>query len=239
MKGSAGIAGIVGIAGMVGIAAPARAQTQPFVPHRLARVDRTEVEWLLQHRLPCLGCHRLDGKGGVVGPDLTHVADRRTAAFIYGMVRDPQATLPGSRMPKIPMPDAWRTLVASFLAEGKSPTARPSDPAPPDNPVRLAAVTDGAALYQQVCAACHGRLGKGDGYNAVNLPVRPTAHADSAYMSTRPDDVLFDGIYAGAYTLNKSNLMPAWGETLSGEQIRALVRYIRELCHCRQPEWAK
>jgi mono/diheme cytochrome c family protein len=236
VKGLVGIAGIVAIAGM---AVPARAQTQAFVPRRLSRLDREQVEWLLQRRLPCLGCHRLDGKGGVIGPDLGTVADRRTPGFIYRMIGDPQATLRGSHMPKIPMSDGWRTLLASYLVARRSPGAEPSDPAPSAGAVPLATITDGAALYQQLCLACHGRLGEGDGYNAVNLPVRPTAHADSAYMSTRPDDVLFDGIYAGAYTLNKSNRMPAWGETLSTEQIRALVRYIRTLCHCRQPAWAR
>ena len=154
------------------------------------------------------------------------------------MIGDPQAALPGSHMPKVPMPDAWRALLASYLAGRKSPGATPADPAPAGAAARLAGITDGVVLYQQLCAACHGRLGKGDGDNAVNLPVRPTAHADSGYMSTRPDDVLFDGIFAGGYTLSKSNLMPAWGETLSAQQIRALVRYIRELCHCRQPPWA-
>ncbi len=218
---------------------PARAQTQRFAPRRLSRFDREQVEWLLQHRLPCLGCHRLDGRGGVIGPDLTNVADRRTPGFIYRMIRDPQATVPGSHMPKIPMPEAWRTLVASYLAGRRGPDATPADPPPPVDAVRIASVTDGRALYEQLCAACHGRLGGGDGYNAANLPVPPTAHGDSAYMSTRTDDVLFDGIYAGAYTLNKSNRMPAWGETLSAAQIRALVRYIRQLCRCREPAWAR
>jgi mono/diheme cytochrome c family protein len=231
--------GVVGIAGIAGIVVAAHAQTPAFVPRRLSRLDREHVEWLLQQRLPCLGCHRLDGKGGVIGPDLSAVADRRTPGFIYGMIADPQATLPGSHMPKIPMSDAWRTLVASYLTARRSPGAEPSDPAPPAGATPLATITDGAALYQQVCAACHGRLGEGNGYNAVNLPVRPTAHADSADMATRPDDVLFDGVYAGAYPLNKSNRMPAWGETLSTAQIHALVRYIRTLCHCRQPEWAR
>jgi mono/diheme cytochrome c family protein len=56
-------------------------------------------------------------------------------------------------------------------------------------------------------------------------------------MARRPDDTLFDGIFAGGYILNESNRMPAWGETLSREQIRALVGYLRKLCRCRGPEW--
>ena len=93
----------------------------------------------------------------------------------------------------------------------------------------------------------HGNADHGEGRTykpttvknpCANLPVRPTVHADSGYMAQRPDDTLFDGIFAGGYILNKSNRMPAWGETLSREQIWALVGYLRKLCRCRGPEWA-
>ncbi len=213
--------------------------TAQFLPSRLSRFDRQKAEWLLRERLPCLGCHRLEGEGGAIGPDLTNVADRRSPAFIYGMVSDPQATLAGSHMPKTPMPGEWRALVATFLAERKSAAAAPADPPGPADATRLSAITDAAALYALVCAACHGQQGKGDGFNAPNLPVRPTVHADSAYLSRRPDDTLFDGIFAGGYILNRSNRMPAWGQTLSRNQIWGLVRYLRQLCRCRGPGWAR
>jgi mono/diheme cytochrome c family protein len=58
-------------------------------------------------------------------------------------------------------------------------------------------------------------------------------------MSTRSDDVLFDGIYAGGRILNRSPRMPAFGESLSVDEIRSLVRYMRSLCGCRQPAWAR
>jgi hypothetical protein len=57
-------------------------------------------------------------------------------------------------------------------------------------------------------------------------------------MSTRTDDRLFDGIFAGGVALGVSAAMPAYGETLTPNQIRSLVRYIRDLCKCRQPPWA-
>lgn len=206
-------------------------------PH-LSRFDREKAEWLLRERLPCLGCHRLDGQGGVIGPDLTAVADRRSTRFIDAMVSDPQDALAGSRMPRVPMPAAWRSLIVRLLVERRSAGATPADPTGPADSIRLSAITDAATLYGRVCAGCHGPQGGGDGFNAANLPVRPRAHADSADMSRRPDDTLFDGIFAGGYTLNQSNRMPAWGETLSREQIRALVRYLRRLCRCTGPRWS-
>jgi hypothetical protein len=63
-------------------------------------------------------------------------------------------------------------------------------------------------------------------------------HANANEMSTRPDDTLFDGIYAGGYILGKSPFMPAFGQSLAPNEIRDLVGHIRTLCQCRQPAWA-
>ena len=98
---------------------------------------------------------------------------------------------------------------------------------------------DGAALYARYCAHCHGQAGDGDGFNAGFLAVRPTVHADSATMSARPDDTLFDGIHAGGAVLDRDHRMPDYGATLSPAQIRAVVRYIRELCGCEGPPWSR
>jgi mono/diheme cytochrome c family protein len=103
----------------------------------------------------------------------------------------------------------------------------------------LASDSTPAAVYARRCAPCHGARGGGDGPNARFLPVRPTAHADSALMSARSDDELFDTIFAGGYVMNRSNRMPPFGETLSRAEIWALVRYVRTLCRCQQPAWAR
>ena len=42
--------------------------------------------------------------------------------------------------------------------------------------------------------------------NAASLPIRPTAHADAAYLATRADDTLYDGIASGGAILNRSHL---------------------------------
>ncbi|MBI2536097.1 MAG: cytochrome c, partial [Gemmatimonadetes bacterium] len=69
---------------VVGIV-PAVAVAQ-FAPRPLSRFDQQKAEWLLRERLSCLGCHRLEGQGGAIGPDLTDVADRRSAEFIFRMI---------------------------------------------------------------------------------------------------------------------------------------------------------
>lgn len=48
----------------------------------------------------CFMCHRLDGEGGKVGPDLTVEGTRgRTAQWLTGHFKDPTAYVPGSIMP--------------------------------------------------------------------------------------------------------------------------------------------
>ena len=50
--------------------------------------------------LPCTSCHRLEGKGGISGPDLTHEARRHSdIAWHIVHLKDPQKIKPNSDMP--------------------------------------------------------------------------------------------------------------------------------------------
>jgi cytochrome c oxidase subunit 2 len=72
----------------------------------------------------CSSCHAISGTpaGGRVGPDLTHLASRRTIAAgtlpmgkgnLYGWVADPQSQKPGTKMPTIGLkPDELHAVVA-------------------------------------------------------------------------------------------------------------------------------
>src|SRR5690606_26534955 len=156
---------------------------------------------------------------------------------IAAMVDDPQRTVPGSAMPKTTMLPATRDIIVRYLTSlpGEGTQGAPAT-APP---ATISATDDGVALYGWWCAGCHGAIGRGDGPNARHLPVRPTAHANATAMSARSDDVLFDTIAGGGAIMNRSPRMPAFGETLSDTQMRALVRYIRTLCKCEGPAWSR
>ncbi len=47
----------------------------------------------------CRSCHKLNGAGGDIGPDLTHVGSRRTAEWIEQQIKDPRSHFPDSPMP--------------------------------------------------------------------------------------------------------------------------------------------
>jgi cytochrome c oxidase cbb3-type subunit 3 len=87
----------------------------------------------------------------------------------------------------------------------------------------------GKAKYQEVCAVCHGKSGKGDGVTAAALPVKPRDHTDATYMGKLTDKQIFDTIKLGGEGVGKSPIMPKWGGLLTDQQIKDIVVYIRSL----------
>ena len=199
----------------------------------LTPFEQEKASILMRTRLSCLGCHEFGGEGGRLAPSLTDVAQRRSREYIRAIVEDPQRVRPGAAMPKVPMPPATRELVIAVLSRGAR--AEPIVPTPsPGNPPRSA-----SELYGVWCATCHGARGAGDGVNAGSLPVKPAVHASAAAMSARSDDALFDVIAGGGAIAARSPRMPPFGSTLSREEIRSLVAYIRLLCACEGPSWSR
>lgn len=221
-------------------AVSAQPESDRFQPRELSAFERAKAELLLRERLPCLGCHELDGEGGKIGPELSSVGAVRSSEYVYRIVSDPQSVVPGTPMPRVPMPPRTLELIVNYLA-GRAPPDTASAPAvSPPRVQRGSAIPDEPrALYARFCAPCHGAIGEGDGPNAQHLPVRPTAHADSTYMSTRPDAALFDAIFSGGLIMGRSNRMPPFGRTLDREAIDGLVRLMREFCGCRGPAWSR
>jgi mono/diheme cytochrome c family protein len=218
------------------------------IPGRISAFGSRKARVMMTDKLACLGCHQLGELGGRIGPDLTRVRERLQPAYVYQVIKDPGSVHPQMVMPRIPMPDATVELLTGFLLGTESGTALPAEYlSPADHPViPLDSVTGGdapearaRANYLRYCAACHGNEGRGDGFNAAYLPVKPTMHADGVHMATRPDDTLYDGIHNGGYILNKSARMPPWGGTLSAGEIQALVGYLRKLCQCQGPAWSR
>jgi cytochrome c oxidase subunit 2 len=114
----------------------------PVVAESQAQFD----DWLAREQLParvpldsaaragalvfmsagCGPCHTIRGTaaGGVRGPDLTHIAGRRTIgagtlantpANLSKWIADPQAIKPGNKMPRIPLTSQQLTDVVAYL----------------------------------------------------------------------------------------------------------------------------
>lgn len=85
----------------------------------------------------------------------------------------------------------------------------------------------GRFYFTRYCAVCHGEDGKGDGFNAFNLDPKPRNFTDARIMGGLSDDRLKETVREGGRGVNKSPLMPAWGGTLSAQQIEYVVAYVR------------
>lgn len=88
----------------------------------------------------------------------------------------------------------------------------------------------GIQIYKDYCSVCHGEEGKGDGINARSgmdpLP-RDFTDGKEKYMVKRTKEELFDAVTKGGREIEKSALMPPFGNTLSEQEIWSVVAYIR------------
>ena len=76
---------------------------------------------LFYGKYSCQGCHIVDTKTdkGYIGPTLTHVGSRLTAAWIYQWMKNPQALRPGTIEPNRAMSDEDARALTAFLISQK------------------------------------------------------------------------------------------------------------------------
>ncbi|MDQ3514773.1 MAG: cytochrome c, partial [Chloroflexota bacterium] len=88
----------------------------------------------------------------------------------------------------------------------------------------VAAVTRGQETYTSYCLACHGPGGDGDGPLAASLP-RPPADLTSAHGAAHSDEDLLFWVENGI----RGTSMPAFGDTLTPDQTRDVIAYVRAM----------
>lgn len=87
----------------------------------------------------------------------------------------------------------------------------------------------GQALFAHYCAHCHGIKGEGNGYNAEFLDKEPANLSDKEFVSKKSNEQLLRVITLGGIGVKKSPLMPVFGNTISEEDIWALIAHVRKL----------
>jgi mono/diheme cytochrome c family protein len=92
---------------------------------------------------------------------------------------------------------------------------------------------EGRNLFVYYCSGCHGMQGRGDGTYARELRSRhkvwPRNLTQTSYFKTRTDQDLYVAVALGGTHKSKMTFMPAWTVTLTPEQIKHLVAYVRVL----------
>jgi mono/diheme cytochrome c family protein len=94
-------------------------------------------------------------------------------------------------------------------------------------------LTDGAQLFAAGCAGCHGPEGSGALASTIGFEKPPTYPEFTACDQTSPEVEAdwYATIHDGGKARGFSRIMPAFGDLLSADQITALVKFIRGLCH--------
>jgi mono/diheme cytochrome c family protein len=106
----------------------------------------------------CIGCHKLHGTGGIIGPELDHVGAHRSPEWLMTHFKNPAAVTPGSAMPPIKASDAdleaLTLYVLSFTGEPLSAyyVSMKTIPGP---------VAGRRLFVEKGCQDCHSLGGKG------------------------------------------------------------------------------
>jgi len=85
---------------------------------------------------------------------------------------------------------------------------------------------DAVAMFNVVCASCHGTAGDGNGPAGLALDPRPANFADPAFWETRDMDRIVAVIRDGAASVGGSPLMVGWSASFDDEQIEQLAEHV-------------
>lgn len=129
-----------------------------------------------------------------------------------------------------------RESTAGLLRE-LDPTRHPPEPHEhPDaqarvNPVEASpeSIETGAALYEELCSACHGATGRGDGRLAAGTAAygaRPSDLVDATWQHGSTDGEIFTAIRDG---IGPDFSMDAFGGVLDDAEVWHVVNYLRSL----------
>lgn len=125
---------------------------------------------------------------------------------------------------------APRLAVAVASAES-SPTAAKLAPQPVEATSGPKQVRPAVELYAANCSSCHGAAGAGDGPLSAGLVPQPAKHADGVYMNALSNEHIFKVVKEGGAAVGKAATMAPWGTSMSDEEIRSLVAFIRTLAN--------
>jgi len=67
----------------------------------------------------CGMCHIIEGKGGKIGTDLSHVGSKRDSAWLRDFMENPKKVIPGAKMMPVRGSDAELAALTSYLLSHK------------------------------------------------------------------------------------------------------------------------
>ena len=89
--------------------------------------------------------------------------------------------------------------------------------------------TQGRRVFYDKCVWCHADSTPAGPSNRSNLTPSPALANDGQVLNKLSDEYLQNMIALGGSALGKSAMMPPWGKTLSEDEIRALIAFMRAI----------
>ena len=189
----------------------------------------------------CLGCHKLGGRGGPLGPALDTVGEKGRHGFSFAHISGehqvwnwhvehlsaPEEVVADSKMPAVPVDDeeirALTTYLLSLRSSNLTEVLTPRDRYEQRYQVWHTPPLSGVQLYQQFCYACHGEGTETLLHDTLDVAIPSVRNPDFLAVASR--ELLVENIRRGRPTTS----MPAWDETAGGltdEEIGRIADYL-------------
>lgn len=102
------------------------------------------------------------------------------------------------------------------------------NPADPQHPIPLNyQQAQGKRVFNNNCVWCHADATQAGPSNRSNLSPTPPLFTDGETFNSLSDDFMRNTITLGGSAMGKSAIMPPWGQTLTQDEIRAVLTYVR------------
>ncbi len=153
----------------------------------------------LYRELKCSYCHRVEGKGGMVGPELDKGAGGRSEEWLARHLRDPRSISPKTSMPKMNLLDDEIVALVAYL---KTMEGEPFTEAAPK-------------LFAEHCASCHrvGKIGEDSG-------------PDLTLIGSARDKAFIKRYILDPSKSNPDSSMPGFQGQLTEVEFEDLARYL-------------
>jgi mono/diheme cytochrome c family protein len=88
---------------------------------------------------------------------------------------------------------------------------------------------EGQRVFYQYCVWCHADSTPAGPSNRANVTPSSSLMNDGAKLNGLSDEFLRNIITLGGSAMGRSPMMPAWGKTLSQEEIQAVIAFTRAI----------
>ena len=191
----------------------------------------------------CLGCHKLGGRGGLLGPALDRVGDKSKHSLPFAHIegerqvwtwhrehlRSSQKVVPGSKMPAVDLEDEAIDALTAYLLSLRSTNLTeqltPRDRYKERYRIWHTQPLSGAEIYQQFCYACHEEGTETVFHDTLDVTIPSIRHPDLLA-------VVSAGFFVRSTRQGRpGTTMPAWGPEgggLSEEELERIAEYLLE-----------